>query len=309
MNSAKISYLYITGTGYSGSTLLAFLLDNHPEMISIGETVRSARVAAERRICSCGALFLQCPFFSKLEQQVSALDGSFTLTNWQTSFQLSNYRLLDIPLMRPLRLVFLEQIRDKLVPFWPGYQQRIHKISQRNVHLAGSAVAISGKKVFVDAQKDSIRIKFLHDIEQLDLRVIHLVRDVRGVVASVIKRHPRQDVGSATRWWYHTNMNSERARRYVSPDRWLRLAYDELCADPQGAMNRISDFMGVKRTPMTKDFYEGEHHILGNRMRLKGGNGVVEPDVSWKERLTDRDLDIIARIGGVANRFFGHDWP
>jgi hypothetical protein len=60
---------------------------------------------------------------------------------------------------------------------------------------------------------------------------------------------------------------------------------------------------------MTKDFYEGEHHILGNRMRLKGGNGVVEPDVSWKERLTDRDLDIIARIGGVANRFFGHDWP
>ncbi len=45
-------------------------------------------------------------------------------------------------------------------------------------------------------------------------------------------------------------------------------------------------------------------------MRLKGkGSGVVALDESWKERLTERDLDIVARIGGTLNRHYGHDWP
>ena len=177
------------------------------------------------------------------------------------------------------------------------------------MYLARSAVEISGKKVFVDTQKDSIRIKFLSDMEQLDLKVIHLVRDVRGSVASIMKHSRRDDIAWATRWWYRANMNAERSRRYVSPYQWIRLTYDELCADPQGTMDRICDFVGVKRASVQKDFYEGEHHILGNRMRLNGVNGVVERDVSWKERLTNRDLDKIARIGGAANRYFGHDWP
>ncbi len=104
-------------------------------------------------------------------------------------------------LVRPLKIGLLEQIRDRLVPLWSGYQPAINEISQRIVHVAQAILAITGKKVFVDAQKDSIRIKFLQNIQQLDLKVIHLVRDVRAAVNSLMRHHRTDDVAWATRRW------------------------------------------------------------------------------------------------------------
>ncbi len=134
------------------------------------------------------------------------------------------------------------------------------------------------------------------------------MRDVRGGVCSILKHSHGINVKKATRRWLIVNMNAEMARRYVSPNRWLRLTYDELCANAQGAIDRISDFVGVERATLPKNFYETEHHIIGNYMRL-GGSGEVRRDDSWKMRLSQHDLDIIARIGGATNRYFGHDWP
>jgi hypothetical protein len=315
MAGAKIPYLYITGASYSGSTLLAFLLNAHPRMVSIGEQRSKVvgptpRAVIERYRCSCGALLLQCPFFLEVERQINALGSSFKLTHWQTLFQLSQHRWLNIFLVRPLRYTSLERIRDQLVPFWPGYRHTVRVTGQRVVHLAQAALAISGKETFVDAQKDAIRVKFLRDIGQLDLKVVHLVRDVRGAVASYIKNTRNEDVAWATHRWSIANAESERAQRYVSPHQWLRITYDELCTDPQGTVDRITDFVGVKRAPIPEDIYDGEHHIIGNRMRLRGkGSGGVTLDESWKDRLTGRELEIIARIGGAANRRYGHHWP
>ncbi len=308
ITGAKTPYLYITGASYSGSTLLAFLLNAHPHMVSISEMGGPIRsVVIERYRCSCGALMLQCPFFLELERRINTLGSSFNLTNWQTKFQLSPHKWLNMFLARSLRYTWAERIRDGLVPFWPGYRQAVSVIGRRVAHFAQAALAITGKEVFVDAQKNSIRVKFLQDIGQLDLKVIHLVRDVRGAVVSFMKYN--HDVASAARVWSATNAESERAGRYVCPQQWLRIRYDELCADPQGTVNLISDFSGVKQAPIPKDFYDGEHHILGNHMRLKSGPGVVVPDESWKDRLTEGDLNIIARIGGAQNRRYGHDWP
>lgn len=310
MHNSPIPYLYITGSGYCGSTLLAFLLNIHPHMSTVSEMGGPDQTLGpvEEYLCSCGTLLVQCPFFLEVERRINAMGSSFDLRNWQLIFQLSKYRLLDIFLARPLGNVFLEQIRDSLVPLWPGYQHAVGIISRRIVHFAQAVLAIGGKEVFVDAQKDSIRIKFLRDIEQLDLKVIHLLRDVRAGTASFMRNHNTDNVVWATQAWYRSNMNAERARRFLAPHQWLRVRYEDLCVDPQGTVDCISDFVGVKRVPIAEDFYEGEHHILGNRMRLKR-KGSIKLDESWKDRLTECDLDVIARIGGRANRYFGYDWP
>jgi Sulfotransferase family len=311
MSGAKIPYLYITGVSRCGSTLLAFLLNAHPYMASVSQAGGPIpSVNLERYPCSCGAVFLRCPFFLELERRVNALGSSFTLRDWQTLFRLSRHRWLNILLVRPLRHVGLEGLRDRLVPFWPGYGQAIGTISRRIVHVAQATLTISGKEVFVDAQKDPIRVKFLQDIAQLDLKVIHLVRDVRGTVTSYMKTFKGMNAARATRIWYIANANAERARRHVATHQWLRIRYDELCSDPQATIDRISNFVGVEQSVIPKDFYEGEHHIIGNRMRLRGkGSGIVRQDDSWKDYLTERDLGIIARIGGAANRSYGHNWP
>jgi hypothetical protein len=74
-------------------------------------------------------------------------------------------------------------------------------------------------------------------------------------------------------------------------------------------MNRLADFLQVRQARVPQDFYRTEHHIIGNHMRLNSGDGIVKRDDSWVDRLTQRDLAIIKRHAGLANNYFGHDWP
>ncbi|GJQ57448.1 MAG: hypothetical protein SCALA701_02490 [Candidatus Scalindua sp.] len=278
-------------------------------MVSISEVQGPIKnVVLDKYLCSCGELFLRCPFYLELEKRINELGGSFTLKDWHTKFLIYDHKWLNYFFVRPLRNSFLERIRDILVPLWPGYQKKIDNTCRQNVMLARSVLTISNKQIFVDAQKDSMRIKYFQESDKLDLYVIHLVRDVRGGVASIMKNLNINNVVKATKIWYTKNMNSERARRYVPPSRWFRLAYDDLCADTQGTIDRISDFVGCKRVTVPKNFYDSEHHIIGNRMRLTI-SGDIKRDDSWKKRLNQEDLKIIARIAGEANHFFGYDWP
>lgn len=302
-----IPYLSIIGCSYTGSTLLALLLNNHPRIATISEVGQVRGVPVEEYQCSCGARLLQCPFFLKVEQRINELGSSFSLRHWETEFHLSRHRWLDIPLVRPLRNVMIENIRDQIVPFWPGYRQTIATIGRRIVHFAQAVLDITGKQVFADAKKDSMRVKFLGNMNALDLRVIHLVRDVRGGVASIMK-YKGQDAEWATRMWYHANMNADRAKRFVPPRRWMQIRYEELSERPQDTLNRISDFLEIPTAPIPKDLYAAEHHILGNKMRLNG-SGIIKKDDTWQNQLSERDLKVIARIGGKANHYFGHQWP
>ncbi len=309
MNDGKIPYLYIAGASYSGSTLLAFMLNAHPQMASISEICGPVPGEdIETYLCSCGKRFLDCPFYRELEKRIRSLGSSFSLRKWRTLFQVSRLRAVDIPLVRPLRNTFLETVRDCLVPFLPGYKKTISEIARRNVHLAKSVLAITGKNIFVDAQKDPMRIKFLSEMDELDLKVIHLVRDVRGGAASYLKHSGRSDASWAARAWLKANENTERARRFVSADQWLRIRYCDLCNDYQAWIDRISDFVGAERAEIKEDFFKREHHIFGNVMRLKPDQRVTL-DESWKQRLSEEDLEAVARVGGKANRYFGYDWP
>ena len=145
----------------------------------------------------------------------------------------------------------------------------------------------------MDAQKDPARIKFLSEIAEIDLRVIHLVRDLRGGASSYMRHYPeRNDATRAARKWRNANLATERSRRHLPPERWMRLRYDELCEEHGSVVNRIADFVGVERAELPGNFYGVEHHVVGNQMRL-GGPGEIRRDDSWKKRLSEDDLRAI----------------
>lgn len=221
----------------------------------------------------------------------------------------------------PLPSTFMERIRDPLVSAWPGNAKAVRAMAPRVYHFASAILETTGKRVFVDTDKQPIRIRLLRGLSELDLRVIHLVRDVRGSVASFIDKPYRGvwpkwtvrslDVAEGAIWWRFVNMNCDRALRGLPAERWLRLHYEELSSDPQGTLDRISDFVGVERAAMPLNFYDPPHHILGNPMRLNRSSkaGIVRQDDSWKSSLQDRDLEIIARIAGRTSHYFGYTWP
>jgi hypothetical protein len=307
----RVRYVCMPGSPYTGSTLLGTLLNAHPECASIGAaTGLTHRADLSTYRCSCGKLFRECEFWNRIAASTRALGRPVTVfkTNfWNTHLKLSRNRLINAVLVRSLGSDLLNDIRDPLVGRLPGARTEIAEMGWNTWSLASAVLEGTGKAVFIDTARDHQRPKYLVTHPLLDVRVIHLIRDPRGNAASIMK-HIGADVATAARRWKHYNVEADRVRRYLPQGSWMSLHYEELCTDPGGVLDRISEFLGVGPAMMQHGFGDVESHIIGNSMRLKT-LGEIRQDLSWQTRLSGADLDVIARIAGSTSRRLGFDWP
>jgi hypothetical protein len=305
-----VRYVCMPGSPFTGSTLLGWLLNEHPDCASIGAaTGLIRRVDLTTYRCSCGALFRECEFWTDIAARTRALGhpvNVFQTNFWNTHLRLSHNRILNALLVRSLGWSPLNQARDAVVGRVGQVQAAISDAGWNTWSLASAVLDRTGKSVFVDTARDHQRPKYLAAHPLLDVRVIHLVRDPRGNSASIMK-HSGVDVATAARQWRHYNVEADRTRRYLPEASWMSLRYEELCADPTGVLDRISDFLQVPRAQVPQSS-EVEHHIIGNPMRLRG-RGEIREDLSWQTRLGGAELSTIARITGQTSRRLGFSWP
>lgn len=67
------TWLYIAGRGHSGSTMFDAMLGNADQIESVGELVSG--MGRYKGVCSCGKLFLDCPFWVDVRQRYKDLAG------------------------------------------------------------------------------------------------------------------------------------------------------------------------------------------------------------------------------------------
>jgi len=305
-----IQYVSMPGSPYTGSTLLGFLLNEHPACVSIGAaTGLTRRVDLSDYRCSCGRPFQECEFWNQIAARTRALGhpvNVFETNFWNTHLRLSINRYVNALLIRSLGSEPLNDLRDALVGRLPQVRRAISEMGWNTWSLASAVLEATGKSVFVDTARDHQRPKYLSVHPLLDVKVIHLTRDARGNSASIMK-HTGVDVATAARQWRHYNVEAARMKRFVAPESWMSLHYQDLCSDPRGVLNEIFDFLKVDRVT-EHGFGDRDHHIIGNSMRLKGLAEIKE-DLSWQKTLGSEDLALIARIAGPASRSLGFDWP
>jgi Sulfotransferase family len=307
----RIRYVCIPGSPFTGSTMLGMLLNAHADCASIGAAVGLiARADLSTYRCSCGRLFRECEFWIDIEARTRALGhpvNVFKTNFWNTNLRLSRNRLINAALVRSLGWDRLNDIRDAVVGSVPPVRNAIADMGWSSWSLASAVLERTGKTVFIDTARDHQRPKYLAIHPLLDVKVIHLVRDPRGNSASIMK-HTGADVATAARQWRRYNVEAARVRRYLPSESWLSLRYEDLCADATGVLDRISDFLGVRRGPTRAGTAERDTHVIGNKMRLKGV-GEIREDRSWQTRLEAADLTVIARIAGPTSRRLGYNWP
>jgi hypothetical protein len=81
--------------------------------------------------------------------------------------------------------------------------------------------------------------------------------------------------------------------------------YEDLSSDPERELRRICTFIGVAYTPEMLAFSDKSHHILnGNRMRFDSSG--ITPDLSWREKLSPRDISYFDTRAGRLNRELGY---
>lgn len=307
----RIRYVCIPGSPFTGSTLLGTLLNEHPDLASIGAAVGlPRRPDLATYLCSCGRRFRDCEFWNDIAARTAALGHPvdvFQSGFWNTHLRLARRPALNAVLVRSLGADSLNDVRDALVRRVPGARRAMLAAGWSSWSLASAVLARTGKPVFIDTSRDHQRPKYLAMHPRLDLKVIHLFRDPRGNAASIMK-HTGAGAATAARQWRHYNVEARRVRRYLPPNAWLSLRYEDLCADPPAVFDRIADFLGVRRAAIQIGARSGESHIIGNKMRLKAVSEIRE-DRSWETRLTEADLAVLARIAGRTSRALGYEWP
>jgi hypothetical protein len=309
--TTPIPYVCVPGSPYTGSTLLGMLLDSHPACASIGAaTGLTARVDLASYRCSCGARFTDCGFWARVARRTVELEHPVTIYRqdfWNTHVRLSHRRSINGVLVSSLGNTTLNSIRDAVVRRVGPVGRTIEAARAASWSLARAVLEETGKRVFVDTARYHQRPRHLAASPMLDVKVIHLVRDPRGNVSSIMRHN---DVGpwTAARRWRHYNLEAARTARSFPEGSRMLLHYEELCHDPQAALDRVAAFVGVDPAPIGGLVGSAQRHVIGNSMRLRALEEIRE-DRSWEDRLTRADLRTIGRVVGRLSHRFGYPWP
>lgn len=295
--------LYILSPSFSGSTLLTFLLAAHPEIATVGELKASAIGDVESYRCSCGALLKQCDFWREVKTGMKNNGAQFDFSDFGTHFSTgptSFRRLIRLGTRNGL----LRQSSSQLLRILPSCRTRLDRIIHQNRILIDLIGLIQGGRLFLDASKDPERLNQLLLSEQWKVRVVHLLRDGRGV-ANSYRIHNRANMRTAASEWVRTDRACARVASWMSPQDVLTLKYEEVCQEPQVTLDRIFSFAGLMRSNSAGDASAATSHILGNAMRLNE-NRAITLDERWKGDLGRAELTAFEAIAGDYNRSRGY---
>ena len=309
-SSAPLRVLYIAGCGRSGSTFLDTILGNHPEMESVGEACHIAKNAwlSENTYCACGEIGRNCSFWKEVHRQ------------WER-------RVGPVDLAEYVRLA--QEIEPRLRISLT--QRRLAARDSRHVEYVRLAVGllaairdVSGVEIIVDSSKAASRALALSMVEGVDLRLVHMVRDCRGVLWSGKKRFRKDDragiskddrgksISHTMKIWAVANMVTEQLRRHLPRGKSIRLRYEDMISYPHGELRRIGDLVEKNLESLAEAVAGGEsmavgHTIAGNRVRM-AGSMPLRPDVEWIEKLTWREQAACWSLVGWLMKVYGYPW-
>jgi hypothetical protein len=286
-----VRVLYLGGLGRSGTTLLERLLGELPGVCPLGEVVHLwERDVRDDERCACGNRFSGCDFWRRV--------GEEAFGGWQhvdvdriLELRAAVERTRHIP-----RLAGLEPSapRRALVSTYAGYYARLYRAAAR----------VSGASVVIDSSKHGALAYCLRSAPGIDLRVVHVVRDSRGVAYSWTKRVSRPETDgademtrytpsrSALLWNTHNAAFGLLARCGVAV---RRVRYEELLANPAATLRSLADFAGlsdVDTSFLSVDADGGPvaelstcHSAAGNPMRFTVGPVPLRRDDAWRSAL------------------------
>lgn len=308
-----IRYAYVASTSRSGSTLLSMLMNAHPNVASIGELgpaygQYAEIIRKEGYPCSCGMEIKQCVFWKKIKDHCFKAGMDIDLHNFNILLGIGLGGVVNKAIFgTPKRFPFIKSIRDSILWQIPVFRSFIKQRMYRILTITRSVLSVTGKEVFFDVSKDPVRAFYLAKIGDCDFKLIHLVRDVRGVVNSFRKNNSWGDntLSIVANMWKITHQEILRLKSFLPDEAYLLVHYERLCNNPMEALSEICLFLGIEPTNLEEAVNKAPHHILGNIMRLRKLNG-IRIDDEWKKNLTPKEIGECLDIAGDVGKVLGY---
>lgn len=319
-DNKKIKLVYIVGRGHSGSTLLELLLNSTVGVAAMGEldmmTLQIYRDGIETRwagTCSCQSRPDECIHWSSVIKDIKEAYGK-DLNIDPLAWRLSDIGLEEeFGLRRPLAWIlyrFHRLVRYSNYLFFGGTINSISGIYKSWVEhrdfVAQSYASTRQVSVVVDASKDPLQMIDIVNFSSLDVRVLYLTRDVRGLVWSALKKGRSGIVTEAARW-SRQNSRILALLEKIDSNKWMHVKYEDLCADSERELEKIHEFLQYDRIVMKPDEELRQRHtIAGNRTRFREIASVRE-DLAWKQNLDNSQLSKVREIAGRVAKKLGYE--
>ncbi len=246
------------------------------------------RGVREGERCGCGEPFPACPFWRQI--------GTTAFGGWDNvdvervaRLRVGVDRSRFVPLLSaaPLRRRFLPGLDEYM-----AYYARIY-----------AAIAeVSESEVVIDSSKHASLAYCLRCHPDLDLRVVHMIRDSRAVAYSWSRIVPRPDTTTQTHIatysaatsavrWNMQNGALQLLSRLGTPT--LRIRYEDLVREPAAWLQKIAVFAGLPddsglgflHTNGPGNWWADlgvAHTASGNPMRFTTGQVPIRSDDKWR---------------------------
>jgi hypothetical protein len=252
------------------------------------------RGLVHNQLCGCGVPFRDCAF-------------------WRAVFTeaFGGFERVDGPALMALTQ---EVCRTRYVPWMvlggrAGYRERLEEYTATLARLYRAIRDVSGCRVILDSSKEPAWGFILNTLPDVELSVVHLVRDSRAVAYSWLKKKRLPDVhwkaaymhrysplGSALLWM---SFNAMSHGYRLAGRRYVRVFYEDFTRDPSAVLARIVGMLGESGG---YGFVDGrrltlraDHTASGNPVRFEVGTLEVRADEEWRIRMFPADRKLVTR--------------
>lgn len=277
--------VYIAGPGRSGSTVLERALGQAEGWFPCGEL----NLVWWDQECGCGAQVFACDFWKPVLDEALARHP-----------RLNRAALIELNaptkklLANPGTLAAIAGERRRKRP------SRIGDYAALLADLYATAARAAGASVLIDSSKTAADPYLIATLTGVELYVVHLVRDPRGVAYSWSKRKAKSNLPlryfgrmgpfKSSLHWLRRNATIETLVRRRLGDRYLLVRYEDFARRPEAIARSICSLVGEPDAglPFTDDStvrLGANHTVSGNPARFGTGERRIRLDEEWRARM------------------------
>lgn len=273
--------LYITGMMRCGSTMIGNVLGEAERALHVGELHFLWRNGilheGTNTSCGCGETLSECPLWSDVLSAEVAADRHVAAA--VEAVQATRLRARHTP----------ARLAESLGPLRTPADVRW--VTEVTAELYRAAAGTAGAEVVVDSSKYPAEAAALLGRDDLDVRVLHVVRDARATTHSYRKDKSyvaRMSAARSTGYWAAVNAASD-LLALAGRHRYLRVRHEDFSARPAEVLGEIMAFAGIAGpNPVGADGTVElgvNHTVTGNPDRFRHGRVPIRADGRWRTEL------------------------
>jgi hypothetical protein len=278
-SSNKIKLIYIASNGRSGSTLLDMLLGKHNECYTLGEfQMMPIDFKNNTQPCGCSKKVSECELWTKIYNKNKEIINNGTISRFREFDGGKVLRWAEL-----LEIFFSKPANHKQKELYGEDNYQV--LDTVYNHLQDKDI-----RYFVDASKDSYRLKWLIQSGYFEIKVLHIIKKPEAFVYSMTKdkeglKKLYMTLRMTFRWIVENSIIYKVAHKYATKDNYYKVNYEELAGNFDNEINRIFNFLEleVSSNLYNDGFMHTNHAISGNFMRFKSPK--ISLDTKWKEKM------------------------